>query len=189
MFTNHYILYRKVLFCGGATATVTTTYGETGTWTLFPEYSASTRSIASLDLGVLMRYGRCQAFPVSKGSNQVPKESDYGVYFGSGATPPTREDFKLENPITSGLTITNPSSLVWGGDGNGNYSIAADFVLRNTTDAEIVVREVGFVSAIVKSHDADFYPFLMERTVLETPVTIPAGEARLIEYKFTFNQS
>jgi hypothetical protein len=177
------------MFIGTLTTTYKTTYGETKTADKIVHRSQNSGQYDySLDFGGLMRYGRCKTFPTSKGEDK-PVQSDYGVYFGSGSTPATREDYKLESPIESGLSITNPSSLVWLETDGGNCSAVADFVLRNTSGAKIVVREVGFVSALIRQNDGDFYPCLFERTVLDNPVTIPAGEAKLIEYKVTVSET
>lgn len=189
MLTNNYISYKRVMFLGIFTATYKTTYGETKTADkIVHRGQNSGHYVYSLDFGGLMQYGRCKAFPTSKGDDK-PVQGDYGVYFGSGSTPATREDYKLESPIESGLSITNPGSLVWLETDGDNRSAVADFVLRNTSGAEIVVREVGFVSALIRQNDGDFYPCLFERTVLDNPVTIPAGEARLIEYKVTISKT
>lgn len=137
------------------------------------------------DLGYWLNKAKCSKFPTY---SAVFTEEYCGVFFGAGATPATTSDFKLESPIESGLNITNPSKYTFKDDGEGKWTYSADYVVQNNSGAEINLHEVGIVTYLGSS-STEFYPVLMERTVLETPVTIPAGEARLIEYKVTFHQS
>lgn len=188
MFTNNYIKLQKRLFSEyNHSFSFVNAFGETKTCQSYgpDQYSG---------LGVSMKVARCNEL-TSSGTYSVMNKV-YGVYFGSGATPATMGDYALDSLITSGLTITNPSALAFNDCGNGKYEVAADYVVRNATDAEIVIREVGAFSLLYVDSsywgggsDRNWGLALMERTVLETPVTIPAGEARLIEYKVTFNHT
>lgn len=190
MFTNNYILFQKTRFSSRHYAdTVTGVKNAVGT-----TCEIGLSSAYSCDIGGWLNRGRCAAI-VGKYTGYIQNADHGGVYFGAGSTPATKEDYCLEAPITSGLTITNPSALTWENGGNGKYTVAADYLVRNTTESDINIGEIGvFVSAHYNSYtnlgnSTENNVLLMERTVLETPVTIPAGEARLIEYKITFNQS
>lgn len=114
-----------------------------------------------------------------------------GVYFGTGSTPANLADHTLQSPITSGLTITNPSRVLLESEKEGQYTLSASYVLTNATEAELNIYEMGVVTpALVGGqYGSCLYPVLMERTVLTEPITIPPGASKLVTYKITFNQT
>lgn len=192
MFTNNYLLMRKALFeSGGASQQfVGTFYDASGN----PQ-NAYVCALASADIGYWMKYARCQAIAGQNPSDIYPVNSTYaGVYFGSGSKTATKEDFALHEPITSGLEITNTNALVWNNDENGNFSVYSDYVLRNTTDHDIVIREIGIFTPVANGTPridiaTKVNHFLMEHTVLDDPIVIPSNESRLVSYTVRFNQS
>ena len=99
--------------------------------------------------------------------------SSSGVTLGSGSTPATVDDYKLESAITKGLSVSitriyeNPVKLV--------------ILITNTSDAPITIAEVGWQSLFGGAYA------LADRTVLDTPVTIPAGGIGKIEYEIKIN--
>jgi hypothetical protein len=192
MFTNNYLLMRKSLFeCGGNTSqSAGNFYDASGNIKI-----SYVCALATADIGHWMKYARCQAI-IGQDPNKIyPWDSTYaGVYFGSGSKTATKEDFALHEPITSGLEIANTNALVWNNDENGNYSVYSDYVLRNTTDDDIVIREIGIFTPSSKgAHRVDVATnvnyYLMERTVLDDPIVIPSNESRLVSYTVRFNQS
>lgn len=183
MFTNNYINYRKLAFEGdgywlGNYAYLRTTNNE-------QVYSFSMNNCYTGDLGYWLTKAQCKTFPVSGISSAT--NNSCGVFFGSGSTPATKDDYTLEAPITAGLTITNPTKFNCVDEGQGKWVISASYVLTNTTDADIIIWEVGVVTTLYASNT--YRPFLMERTVLTEPITIPAGESKLVTYKITFNHT
>lgn len=138
------------------------------------------------DIGYWLNKGKCEAIPETAAN---VGDTYGGVFFGSGSTPATENDYTLESPITSGLTVennANPFDVVKEAD--GRWSVVGGYILRNTSDAEIVIREIGVVTIVPYSASA-YAPCLMERTVFAEPVNIPTGAAKYVEYKFTFNQT
>lgn len=183
MFTNNYINFRKGAFLatGSSSSEMYKIINSGGT-----EKSVFSSYGVQCDLGGWMSNGRCRALVTDKATS---RSSAYpGVYFGTGSTPANKSDYKLESLIESGLQITSPSSAVWTDEGNGKYSIAADFVVRNTTESEINIYEIGIFTP-VSNGTSEFYQVLMERTVLAEPITIAPGEPKLVTYKITFNQT
>lgn len=191
MFTNNYINLRKLKFESSKYSSFTSLVNADGTSC----YAYALYSYGC-DLGEWIKYARCRSIITQKDATFPGSNSIYpGVYFGSGSTPPTKSDYTLESPITSGLNIENPSSLVWVDNGNGVHSCIADFVVRNTTSNPIIINEIGAflptgassvtsVTGVITLNNV-----LAERTVLSEPITIPAGEAKLVAYKLTFNQT
>lgn len=112
-----------------------------------------------------------------------------GVCFGLGTTPPTVDDYKLENQITAGVTITRTSET-GGRDQNGNPLYDTVYSIKNNTAAAITVSEIGWrVDALCNSRMFaggggyyNTYSLLIDRTVLDNPITIAAGETGLVKY-------
>ena len=112
--------------------------------------------------------------------------SGAGIWVGSGNTPATKGDYALENRITSGLSKVGNTTVNVDED-NGNPYIRMDFILENTSGADITIKEVGYVqtlrySASKSGAASTSSTFLIDRTVLESPVTIPAGGTGTIRY-------
>ena len=112
-----------------------------------------------------------------------------GIYFGSGNTPATKADYKLESPITSGLSIVTPSSAVLQSDGDGKYIYSASFIVTNTSADEIIICEIGLFTPGAGQSASTLYLTLMERTVLSEPIIIAPGERKVVTYEITFNQT
>ena len=106
----------------------------------------------------------------------------YGIRMGSGTRAPALTDINLESPIVSGLSIiNNPVLSRVAFSDHVEYPIS--FVVRNKTSEDITVSELGmFIRA-----DNSNAGILLDRTVLDVPVVIPAGERRMITYTFVFN--
>ena len=112
-----------------------------------------------------------------------------GIWLGTGSTPPTKDDYRLESVIQSGLSLSNGSFRSVNGD-DGKYTYIMEIVLRNTTESEIVIREIGLFGQPVTGSNSPFanHLVLLRRDVLDNPITIPVGEARLVTFTLTFNQ-
>lgn len=171
MFTNNYIKYREMMFC--CSRDVYGFVNMTGS-----THQASASYSAGSDFGTYMRFGYCA----------TPNTNTPGVYFGSGSTPATREDYKLESVITSGLTITNPSNVAITTEGDGKYIAQSVFTVHNNSDADITIGEIGYYAKTLNGTSL-IYIDLFDRTVLDEPVTIPAGQGKIIIYKIVFKQS
>lgn len=109
-------------------------------------------------------------------------EQNAGVSVGTSDTPATDDDYKLGATITSGLTATCTCTKSMDGT---KPVVRLNMVLTNTTGSDIVVKEVGIkiainVASAVGGTSASNRPILIDRTVLSTPLTVPAaGNAAL----------
>lgn len=109
-------------------------------------------------------------------SSVVFDNSTNGIVLGSGTTPATVDDYKLESQIRSGLAC----SLVTTGDDDNNavYTITA----TNTTSEDIVIGEVGIYARGFYASGNSSVLILTERTVLEAPITIEPGGVGQVTY-------
>ena len=103
--------------------------------------------------------------------------SEGGVVFGDGDTPATAEDYKLAGNIITGFTTSvNLASSI----NNGVAQIVATYNI--SASSEVTIKEIAaFASAGAKG------AYIVDRTVLDTPVTIPAGGIGQVVYTITFN--
>ena len=112
--------------------------------------------------------------------------SNGGVIFGSGTTPPSLDDYKLSSSIISTITASAPTPSVVTDD-NG-VSVTTIYSLTNTGTEDITVGEVGLIASLYSSSSTEYYlKALLERTVLDTPVTIPAGGIGQVTYTIRMN--
>lgn len=185
MFTNNYINFQEMRFFG-ITSSVSNDFGKKyrftgtdGTALGASSYPLDMRNFSfDSEIGYYLNRAKCRNFPTLTENNVY-----CGVYFGSGSTPATKNDYKLESPITSGLTIANPSIPSISYSENGKYEVMGVYSVTNSSDTEINIWEIGIVTQLVD------WNVLMERTVLTEPVTIAPGETKIITYKITINQS
>lgn len=100
--------------------------------------------------------------------------SVYGIVFGDGTVAPSPNDYKMSgNNINSSLEkLSTVKTATLDGD-TQHFSFV--FTLRNNSSASLTISEVGWFGY------ANF-PMMLDRTLLATPVTIPAGEVGTVKY-------
>lgn len=91
-----------------------------------------------------------------------------GVLFGSGDTPVSIADNKL-NSIISGLTGSGSVTKTYDAE-SGLTTISSIITITNGGDTDVTIKEVG-----LNLNYTGNWAMLMDRTVLEAPITIPAG--------------
>lgn len=136
--------------------------------------NAASRKTSELALGDALNRAYTVSYMVSRG--------DACVSFGSGTTPPVEGDYKLESPLTDGVTFT-PGTMQTNLTDEQD-TISNTFMITNKGTEDITVSEVGIyapASAGSNSSSTSQYT-LMERTVFD-PVTIPAGESATVKYE------
>lgn len=105
-----------------------------------------------------------------------------GIVFGTGNTPVTFDDYKLSGEVIVGLT--GNASFTETSDENG-YELTATYTLNNSNTFDVTIKEVGISFSAYKS-SYKYCGCLLERTVLDIPVTIPAGGVGQVIYKLGF---
>lgn len=109
------------------------------------------------------------------------------VCFGSGVTPPTLDDYCLENQYTNQIqyVTSGVKRAIIGNTVNLEYS----YTLTNTGDTDALISEIGIVVPIQykSTGDSGLHPCFIDRTVLTEPVTITPGNMEVITYTITYN--
>lgn len=103
--------------------------------------------------------------------------NDYGIIFGTGDTPVTIDDYKLSGNIVTniaGNTVINHEFV------DGGHETTCVCTITNTGGSSVTIKEAGLMMA-------NYSLALCERTVLDTPVTIPAGGVGQVTYKIRLN--
>ena len=129
---------------------------------------------------------RFSSFPNTVYTSVQRTVSSPGIYVGTGDTAPTANDYCLEQMITSGISASS-SSITSGLDDSGNPFVQYLFTITNTTSSDITIKEVGYsqylyVSNSLNGDAVNYNTLLLDRTVLTTPVTVPANDSAAIKY-------
>ena len=128
------------------------------------------------------------AFPYTVGTTvRISTGSQSGIWLVTGTTQPTENDYNLESRITSGLSASTPT-ITYGVDISGNPYKELLFTLTNTTSSDISISEIGFFQESFVAATQGAIPgssataIMLDRTVLSTPVTVPANDSAAIKY-------
>lgn len=105
-----------------------------------------------------------------------------GIAFGSGTTPPQKTNYKLENYITTGLTYSGNNTNQIDGITNWVQTV------QNTSTAQITITEVGLFSMYYRGIERRYVPFLLTRTVLDTPVVLQPNEVKTFTITIDYNK-
>lgn len=125
--------------------------------------------------------------PIEQTSSSRP--FDCRTFFGSGTTTPTIDDYRLEGAIAMNCTESHVVETSYAEDGT-SATRKITYTITNNNDEPITIGEIGiFVCACwcTGYYKYTSYPYLYERTVLESPITIPAGGVGQVTYSITEN--
>lgn len=108
-----------------------------------------------------------------------------GTFFGTGTTPATVDDIVLESPITrTDITHASPGTPGLCVELNADHMlISATHKVTNKSGQDIAITELGAYGNMFTSTDV---PFMLDHTVLQDPIVIPAGQTVPIDYEIRF---
>ena len=95
--------------------------------------------------------------------------SNNWICVGSGTTPPTVDDYKLENAL---LDLTYQGRVLK----YQNNTLIFSGIVTNNTEAPVIINEVGVL--LSSSSGASTGSALILRTVLQEPVILAVGDSR-----------
>ena len=106
-----------------------------------------------------------------------------GAIIGTGTTPPTKEDYKLSGDVISTFAYTSALTITPDDDG---FTISTVYTITNTSDSPFTIGEIGLMAGTANSSGAS-KKYLLERTVLDEPLTIEAGGVGQLTYNIRVN--
>lgn len=111
-----------------------------------------------------------------------------GFVLGNGTTPPTLEDYGLSGTVISTVSCLS-YTYSFDSDDSGITAINR-YIVENTGTEDIIVSEIAWFS-FVYTESSSGSTVMIDRTLLDSPVTIAPGNTAQIEYKirFPYNQA
>lgn len=107
--------------------------------------------------------------------------SQSGVIFGDGDTEPTEDDYTLSGNIITGIAYTSKVTRVIE---NNKNTRTVTYTITNNNSESITIKEIGYVG-YAKYNSGYAYSVLLDRELLENPITIEAGGVGQITYTVT----
>ena len=131
--------------------------------------------------------GMYSAFPRTIANLLSLNVNTAGFVLGTGTTAVTNEDYRTETPVTSGLSATTTYTR---GLDNGNPYIEYTLNVVNSLSSDIVVTEIAYDQAVQAATTQGGTTMTtavvcLDHTLLDSPVTIPAGGSNAIKYRLT----
>lgn len=107
-----------------------------------------------------------------------------GVVLGTGNTPATLDDYKLAGTMITTFTYTGSSKSKQTDKG---YECTGTYTITNTGTEAFTISEVGLQTTLHTSSNGGAGQMLIERTVLENPLTIEASGIGVLTYTIRMN--
>ena len=115
-------------------------------------------------------------------SSRTPK-STLGILIGTGDTPPTYDDYTLENRVTLTSVSTNISYDVVTENNVVKFRTLLTKTVNNNTQDTVTIKEIGVHKGIYTTNNTTYQDILISREILSEPIVIePNGEATFVFY-------
>ena len=129
---------------------------------------------------------RSDGFPSSVSTGITTSANNSGICIGRGSTPATEDDYMLESLISSGFSYSTPSKSEYMDD-EGNPCLSYSFTITNTGSSDLTISEIGYIQerrcgTTKGSIDGYTNKFLIDRTVLDSPISIPVNGYAAVKY-------
>ena len=102
-----------------------------------------------------------------------------GVVMGDGTAEPSADDYKMSGSL---ITKFSSTAIVTKEDSADGCVLTALYTITNTGSEDITISEIGLTACGNGNPHIGTYMALIERTLLETPVTIPPSSVGQITY-------
>ena len=175
MLTNNFYKAVAGALCGNAERNMNEMVRTNGT---------VTKNLSTSAVPVEMNPFRYMNSVYSANTSQLQSTNGGGIIIGTGTTPPTVNDYKLENQITSGFgsttSFSNDDSAVY----NAKGIVSCCTITNSSQTDNLVINEIGYIKA-----RAGYWNILYDHIVLDTPITIAPGATKTIEYRLNMPKS
>jgi len=110
--------------------------------------------------------------------------STRGIFLGTGTTAPTLDDYKMSGDVISGISVSVSHAQEIDDTGVlGSKTIT----ITNNNSSAITISEIGWFGYLYYTITVNGNAVLLDRTVLDSPVTIPAGGVGQVTYTIRMN--
>ena len=130
--------------------------------------------------------GNFTEFPYARTATATTDAGAAGISVGTGGTPADMNNFNLDSTITGGVSLSVTATEA-GCEAPGAPFLAYSVTITNTGSEAITIRAIGYKQSVkgapypgASTHGSAVC--LLDRTVLDTPVTIQPGDAGVIRY-------
>lgn len=139
-------------------------------------------------------FGYTQSSHTMNWLSSVNNTNSAGVAFGSGTTPATNTDYNMESIIPStGISVVATTAAQAYDSETQNTFGYVNYTITNNSENDLTISEIGLFATLRATGTSGTYvnnnvnySVMLEHTILDNPVTIPAGEAGIIQYRFEF---
>lgn len=118
--------------------------------------------------------------------NATSSFTGMNLYLGSGSTPVSYEDYRLDTLITSGLTIVNNNGILETPTDISGSTISSkkNFTINNSSASSITISEIGLAAGIGAAVSSNYggRVCMIYREVLDEPVTLGPGESMILSF-------
>lgn len=144
-------------------------------------------------------YGEIRTYGKATGSSAYPNVADtinfrkmstvvtsinsVGVMFGDGTTEVSKDDYQLSGNIISTISAAAADQST---HNDGQAIKSTVYTITNTGSTPITISEIGYFGHVGYGND-NYICTLVERTLLEAPLTIPAGGIGQVTYTIRMN--
>lgn len=105
-----------------------------------------------------------------------------GVIFGDGTGTVSSDDYKLFGSVVTGFSYSATQEVVR----TDNECVKKHiYTITNGTSEDVTISEIGYIAQYYSG--GCYHNALLDHTLLEEPVTIPAGGVGQVTYTITFN--
>lgn len=108
-----------------------------------------------------------------------------GVVFGDGIAPASPTDYKMAGDLMSSgsVSVAQTNNIA---DDRSYMELTNVYTITNTMDKDFTISEVGIVSGF-GNNSINYHTILLERTLLDEPITIPVGGVGVVTHTIRIN--
>lgn len=134
-----------------------------------------------------MGSGNASVFGLSSMGSWANNASSYGIQFGNGTTEPAPTDYNLSGTVLgTDLAVSVKRTREEDTDGVTHTAV---LTITNNNAADVTISEVGLFQSgyYPYGNNSSETPMMVDRTLLDAPLTIPAGEVGQLTYTIRIN--
>jgi hypothetical protein len=181
---NYYAALKALMYCSEKTDITAIDYAGTQR-TLYNYDGHSSFVEGSLSSAIFPTSMPGAVSHIMCANNTVLDTKSYGIRFGTGTTEPSVNDYNLSGTLITGISILSTSSKEVTFTDNGAV-VVTTYDVKNTSGAELTIGEIGLFARMSYNGSSYTSSFLIDRTLLDEPVVIPADGFAQIKYTLSY---